>query len=171
MWIKALIFSSSLVLGDKIVENNNSSPKPTLSEVIGINKPVGPLSESFQNSHRFPGFPFEFPPIIPGSDKKYLIFPADSAANYLASAKRCGAMGGRLVKLETAVEMEILACSITSPVFIASWMGNDFGGPLAGSCPVLYPGGVIANSPEGCAMVIGSICEVPTDTKFNHVQL
>lgn len=125
------------------------SPVPTPSEVIGVNKPAGPLSQSFQNSHRFPGFPFEFPPIIPGSSKKYLIFPSDSAANYLASAKRCGAMGGKMVKLETPVEMEILACAITSPVFVASWLGNDFGGPLNGACPVLYPGGVIASMALG----------------------
>lgn len=116
------------------------------SEIIGVNKPAGPLAQSFQNTHRYPGFPFEFPPIIPGSDKKYLIFPSDSAANFLASAKRCGAMGGRLVRLETPVEMEILACAITSPVFIASWMGDDFGGPLNGACPVLFPGGVISST-------------------------
>lgn len=118
---------------------------PVHTEVIGVNKPAGPLSNSFQDTHRFPGFPFEFPPIVPGSDKKYLIFPGDSAANFLSSAKRCGAMGGKLVRLETPVEMEILACAITSPVFIASWMGNDFGGPINGACPVLFPGGVISS--------------------------
>lgn len=123
----------------------NPSNIPMPSEIIGVNKPAGPLSNSFQDTHRFPGFPFEFPPIVPGSDKKYLIFPGDSAANFLSSAKRCGAMGGKLVRLETPVEMEILACAITSPVFIASWMGNDFGGPINGACPVLFPGGVISS--------------------------
>lgn len=50
-----------------------------------------------------------------------------------------------MVRLETPVEMEILGCAIDGPVFIASWMGDDFGGPIAGSCPVLHPGGVIAS--------------------------
>lgn len=155
--------------------------------VIGINKPAGPLGNAFQSAQRFPGFPFEFPPIIPGSSKKYLLFPEDSAANFLSSGRRCGALGGRMLRLETPVEMEILACAISGPVFIASWMGDDFGGPIAGSCPVLYPGGVLSStylsiacilifvmvldSPEGCASILGSICEVPVSAKFNAVQL
>jgi hypothetical protein len=144
--------ANKILKDQSIVEDNSiavhpSAPQiPVLTEVIGVNKPAGPLSSAFQDTHRFPGFPFEFPPIVPGSDKKYLIFPGDSAANYLSSAKRCGAMGGKLVRLETPVEMEILACAITSPVFIASWMGNDFGGPINGACPVLFPGGVISST-------------------------
>lgn len=136
----------SLILAIKREDSQSAPgiPHPN-SNVIGVNKPAGPLSEAYQSSNRFPGFPFEFPPIVPGSDKKYLIFPEDSAANFLASARRCGALGGRLVRLETAVEMEILACAVTRPVFIASWMGNDFGGPISGACPVLYPGGVVAS--------------------------
>lgn len=140
------ILKDQSIVEDNSVAVNPSTPQNSVpTEVIGVNKPAGPLSSAFQDTHRFPGFPFEFPPIVPGSDKKYLIFPGDSASNYLSSAKRCGAMGGKLVQLETPVEMEILACAITSPVFIASWMGNDFGGPINGACPVLFPGGVISS--------------------------
>lgn len=33
------------------------------------------------------------------------------------------------------------------------------------------PSNLFVDSPEGCAMVIGSICEVPLSSKFNHVQM
>jgi hypothetical protein len=165
------------------VEHSHLFSKP--DTVLGVNKPFGPLSDAYEAKHRFPGFPFEFPPIIPGSSKKYLIFPDDSAANFMSSARRCSGLGGRMLRLETPVEMEILACAIQGPVFFASWMGDDFGGPLKGACPVLYPGGVISStiifciphhlnaldSPEGCSSIFGSICEVPVDVKYDAVQL
>lgn len=65
----------------------------------------------------------------------------------MASARRCKYLGGRLARLDGgAVEMEILACAVGTPMFIAAWDGNDFGGPLSGSCLVLYPGGVVVST-------------------------
>ena len=120
--------------------------------------PLGPLSNTFVAKLRLPGFPFEFPPILPGSRDRYLIFPGpDSLADYEASIRRCEMYNGKLVDLETPTEMEILACAIGTPSFIGSW----FDIKEAIGCAVLYPGGVLSLSAENCLIRFGSICKIP----------
>lgn len=136
----------------------DASSAPDSDVVLGECSPIGPLSNTFISKLRLPGFPFEFPPIIPGSREKYLIFPApDTIADYEASIRRCAVYRGKLVDLQSPVEMEILACAIGTPSFIGSW----YDGGNQTQCNVLYPGGVLSISEANCLGYFGSICKVP----------
>lgn len=127
--------------------------------VYGQCAPLGPLSSTFIAKRRLPGFPFEFPNIVPGQRDKYLIFPApDALAGYEASIRRCQAYRGSLVNVTLPVEMEILACAIGTPSFIGSWL-HPHSDPRV--CVVLYPGGVVSMSRDNCLGTFGAICKVP----------
>jgi hypothetical protein len=140
------------------IKNKSGNSAPGSDIVYGGCSPMGPLSNTFIAKLRLPGFPFEFPSILPGSNDRYLIFPApDAIADYEASQRRCGVYNGKLVDLETATEMEILACAIGGPSFIGSWIE---GAAEQQQCKVLYPGGVISISEDNCCSRFGSICKI-----------
>jgi hypothetical protein len=142
--------------------------KPDSDVIYGACAPLGPLSNSFIAKLRLPGFPFEFPPILPGTRDRYLIFPApDTVADYEASVRRCAVYNGKLVDLQTPTEMEILACAIGTPSFIGNW----FEGGKHTQCNVLYPGGVVSISEENCKGFFGSICKVPGSMVLDGFQV
>lgn len=137
--------------------------------------PIGPLGNSYLAKLRLPGFPFEFPPIYPETTDRYLIFPEpDTLAEYDASERRCQVYKGTLVRIESPVELEILACAIGAPSFIGGWNGtvND-GDAVRGSfeCMVLHPGGVLSISAANCKRVYGSICKIPKGINLEGFQL
>lgn len=161
-WLSILI---TLVTAKRKLEE---STHPDSDVVYGECAPIGPLSNSFVAKLRLPGFPFEFPPILPGSRDRYLIFPApDTIADYESSIRRCATYRGKLVDLQSPVEMEILACAIGTPSFIGSW----FEGGNQTHCNVLYPGGVLSMSEANCLGYFGSICKVPGSMHLEGFQL
>lgn len=137
--------------------------------------PIGPLRNSYLAKLRLPGFPFEFPPIYPETTDRYLIFPEpDTLAEHDASERRCQVYKGTLVRIETPVELEILACAIGTPSFIGGWNDtiND-DEALKGNfqCMVLHPGGVLSISAANCKRSYGSICKIPKSTNLEGFQL
>lgn len=136
--------------------------------VYGQCVPAGPLSKQFYAKMRLPGFPFEFPPIIPGSHDRYLIFPPpDSQADYEASSRRCATYNGKLVDILNPTEMKILACALSGPSFIGGWTEM----PVSEECMVLQPEGLISISADNCNLVLGSICKVPGGMILDGFQL
>lgn len=109
--------------------------------VVGLETPSGYLCKSYLSKFRLPGFPFEFPPIDLNSDKKYLIFPVDTATNFQKNKKRCKSLGGELLNVDSAFEMQVLSCAIASPSYINSW-NNDIVSTDK-KCIKLFPKGYI----------------------------
>lgn len=142
----------------RAVKSKIAGHEYTNDVIHGQCAPLGPLSDTFIAKRRLPGFPFEFPNIIPGHHDKYLIFPApDALSGHDASVRRCEAYNGHLVNLRSPVEMEILACAIGTPSFVGAWLDSS---PDPHVCTVLYPGGVVSISQENCLGTFGSICKV-----------
>lgn len=155
-------FSRSLI--DRNIDEN---------PIIGLEKPSGYLCRSYLSKFRLPGFPFEFPPIESNFDKKYLIFPADTAANFQKSKKRCDFLGGRLLDIDNAFEMQILSCAIASPSYISSW--NEEVGPFTDKkCIKLFPKGYMIGNlsihfilvSHDCEERLGSICQLKSNIKI-----
>lgn len=163
-----VIYSTAPLLVHCIRRKSSHTFQSDETEVAGQYSPLGPLANSYYAKLRLPGFPFEFPPIIPGTIDRYLIFPApDTLADHAASQRRCEVYQGSLVQLVSVVEMQILACAIGTPSFVGGW----FQTPEMAGCIVLHPGGTLSISPNNCNMKAGSICKIPKSQNIEGFQI
>lgn len=168
-WImKTLIIWISLLSTISSVKRKSEKHEFGSDVIHGGCAPLGPLSNHYIAKLRLPGFPFEFPPILPDTTDRYLIFPApDSLADYDASQRRCSLYKGKLVEIESPVEMEILACAIGTPSFVGGWMESA----KDGNCIALHPGGIVSISQDNCKKNYGSICKIPKSTLLEGFQI
>lgn len=169
-----LVLSSALAIRKKASHVFNDD-----GDVVGETSPLGPLANSFYAKLRLPGFPFEFPPILPGTTDRYLIFPApDALADHEASRRRCQVYKGDLVKLQSVMEMQILACAIGTSSHVGGWLNSlddNIGDALEdkrkNGCIILHPEGMISISSQNCEISAGSICRIPKSEYIEGFQI